>query len=179
MIGAIALGIGSGVAIGTGVDYISDPSNFDLVSSIGNQFTDPWTYVGAIPGAAFAKFSKLVKVGRLFGKASKFSDDAEAGVTIIGKLKDTAKYLDEPGYNVLENALARRGESFWWGSNKAWLDRAIARGGEIRLVSPLTVRNVVAPSLRDFLRWGPLSVYGREISYLTLRGELWRVTRGW
>lgn len=98
------------------------------------------------------------------------------GITILGKLKDTAQYSGKPGFNVLDDALNARGEEYWWGANKAWLDRAIARGSEFRLVSDPTLRNVMAPNWSNLLKWGPLSAYGRELAYLFLRGQTW--TRG-
>jgi hypothetical protein len=55
---------------------------------------------------------------------------SEAITTILGKLTDTAPYIDQPGYNVYP-------ESDDWTPDKgrAWLREAVARGDEFLLVS--------------------------------------------
>ena len=95
LLGALALGIGSGVALDIGIDYAtaSDKDNFDWGASARNSLKDPWTYIGAIPIGKLAKVGKLGKLGKVLGAPcmNSFSVDTEVatleGPQAIGSLE--------------------------------------------------------------------------------------------
>lgn len=80
-------------------------------------------------------------------------------ITVLGRFKGgTEKYIGEPGYNALN--LPSKGAGRWnWTRNKRFLDDAIERGDEIRLVTN--------PNARQFSGG---NVFQRELRYLRDRG---------
>ena len=80
-------------------------------------------------------------------------------VTVLGRYKGgTERFIGKPGFNVLN--VPSRGPGRWnWTRNKRFIDNAIKRGDEIRLVT-----NPYAPI------YSGGNVFQRELTYLKHRG---------
>ena len=82
-------------------------------------------------------------------------------VAVLGRYHGgTDAHVGKPGFNVLDLPSNGTGR-WWWSRNRAFLDDAIARGDEIRLVT-----NPHAPL------YSGGNVYQRELRYLRDRGFL-------
>lgn len=103
------------------------------------------------------------------GSATASSVAAEAAttgqVTVLGRyLGGTEAYVGKDGFNVL--GLPFKGSGRWnWTRNKRFMDDALERGDELRLVTD--------PN-RPLYSGG--NVYQRELKYLQDRGYTWQKT---
>src|SRR6266487_3694886 len=80
---------------------------------------------------------------------------------VIGKYPNYLKVADEVGakrFNIPTNIWNKMSEAQRWGANQKFLDRAIARGGDIMLDKPIKDINSVSGELR------------KELNYLSQRG---------
>jgi hypothetical protein len=147
----------------------------------------PWELLwlaSFIPGGAIARGPGLAaKTSLTAGRATTAtkataetaakSATAEAGVeagaagsrqvTVLGRFTGGVDaYVGKPGFNTLD--LPFKGTGRWyWSRNKAFIDEAIERGDEIRLVTN--------PN-RPLYQGG--NVYQRELRYLRNRGYTWQ-----
>lgn len=125
-----------------GINYIA------LGADIGGALIPFATGVGHATRAGAA----LPKVTRAAGQAS--------DLTVIGHYPEYTQLADRLGANrfqVPQHAWDRMSAAEQWAANQRFLDRAINRGSEIRLATPL-----------DRVR--PGSAYERELRYLAKRG---------
>ena len=81
--------------------------------------------------------------------------------TVIGKFPDYVKLSDERNarrFEVPLDAWNKMTEAEQWAANQKFLDRAMARGDDIILATPITARTP------------PTGIYAREIEYMLSKG---------
>jgi RHS repeat-associated protein/uncharacterized repeat protein (TIGR01451 family) len=138
------------ILVELGKSVLTDP--IDCAKGVGHL--DPrFECVGAVPAGKLGKLGQLGKARRALGAAD---DVGGAGqVTVLGRYRGgTEAFVGKPGFNVLD--LPAQGHGRWyWSRNRAFIDDAIGRGDEIRLVT-----DPHAPL------YSGGNVYQRELRYL-------------
>lgn len=90
------------------------------------------------------------------------ANTAARQVTVLGRFRGgTETYMGKPGFNVLDLPSKGAGR-YWWTRNKRFIDDALDRGDELRLVT-----NPNQPLYQGG------NVYQRELKYLQDRGYRW------
>jgi hypothetical protein len=159
---------------------------------VGNKPANGWdavfTVLGAVglaAGAAggsalraaaapLAREAVIGTVGRSGAAVGSGASTAAKEITILGRTLNVDEFVGKPGHNTLSISIKQGPGSWNWTRNKRFIDDAIERGDEIRLVTD---------PFEPLYRGG--NYYQRELKYLRDRGyifverdDYWVVTRG-
>ena len=137
-------------------DFIFD---IDRCDSFGKQCAIQYAKLGSTLSLALKGTVALGARGAARAAATGATSAAD-DVVVLGKYPDYINLADDLGarrFSVPDRVWRGMSDSERWAANQRFLDRAITRGSEIRLASPVTPSNLTG-------------YFAREIEYLTKQG---------